>query len=158
MSMHPYIPHLLADIKAVYRNKDYVVEEQAPTSIEEELEEVERWVTEGEPEHSFGYYCGLNAKNFPPAEQLSDEDLTKVCDAFRQMLYSWHTDIALPDALPLPLRYQFMVGTLDEKFAVVNTGFITFDYCTGYAPDCPFKEFCPCLEFWNNKSGSILPF
>lgn len=26
-----------------------------------------------------------------------------------------------------------------------------FDFCTGYTPDCVFKQYCTCLEIMNNK-------
>ncbi len=32
---------------------------------------------------------------------------------------------------------------------IVNSGSMSFDFCSGYAPDCEFKEYCPCLEIWN---------
>lgn len=154
--MHACIPHLLADIRAAHRNREPGVDEVRPSmSIEEVLEEVERWATGPEPEHTFGYYCGLEVGDFPQPEQLSHQDLERVCDSFRELLFSWNADISLPDALPLPLRYQFMVKTLDERFTLVKAGFITFDYCSGYAPDCPFKEYCSCLEFWNSSKSSF---
>jgi len=87
----------------------------------------------------------LKSEDFPPAEQLSNQDLRRVCKAFRELLFTWNADISLPEALPLPLKYRFMVNTLDEGFIVVNSGFFTFDYCSGYAPECPFKEYCRCL-------------
>jgi hypothetical protein len=149
--MHPYIPHLLADIKAAHRREDEYGGFAPPASIEEELEEIERWVAGPEPEHTFGYYCGLKSADFPPAEQLSNQDLRCVCKAFQELLFTWNADISLPEALPLPLKYRFMVNTLDEGFTVVNSGFMTFDYCSGYAPECPFKEYCPCLEIWNKS-------
>lgn len=43
-----------------------------------------------------------------------------------------------------------LVKTLDEKTAIVNSGFMNIDYCSGYAPNCIFKEFCSCLEYWNS--------
>ena len=152
--MHPYIPHLLADIHAAHRSQDNVAEE-TPQTLEEHMEEVEGWIA-GEtlqPEHTFGYYCELESAHFPPPEQLSDEDMIRVCNAFEKLLFSWHSSIDLPKKFPLPLRYTFTVGTLDEGFTVVKSGFLTFDYCSGYAPDCIFKEYCPCLEFWNNADG-----
>lgn len=27
-----------------------------------------------------------------------------------------------------------------------------FDFCTGYSPDCVFKEHCPCLKIWNEST------
>jgi len=35
------------------------------------------------------------------------------------------------------------------KTGIANSGMMSFDFCSGYAPDCIFKEYCPCQEFWN---------
>lgn len=43
-----------------------------------------------------------------------------------------------------------MADILDTKTEIVNSGTIGFDFCTGNAPDCIFKEYCPCLEICNN--------
>lgn len=150
--MHPYLPHLLTDIKAAHRPEGGREREHSPVSLWQELEEAERYATV-EPELTLGYYCGLKVEDFPPPEQLSARDLKRVCKAFREMLLSWNADISLPDTLPLSFEYRLTTGTLNERFEPVNYGHITFDFCTGYAPDCALKEYCPCLEFWNSPSG-----
>lgn len=164
--MHPYLPHLLSDIAAAHR-KETPLASQSPQTIEEHLEETERWIAGEELAHTFGYYCGLDAIHFPPPEQLSHEDLQQVCQAFRKMMFSWNIDINLPERLPLPIAYKMMVDTLDTKTEIVNSGTIGFDFCTGYAPDCIFKEYCPCLKVWNDlkdedmatgSSNDELPF
>jgi hypothetical protein len=136
--MHPYIPHLLADTKAAclpdrqaHRSEQGHVDpvnrvEEEAASIEEYLEEVERWIAGEEPEHTFGYYCGLQRSDFPPAEQLNHEDLEPVCRAFEKLLFSWNSGIDLPEKFPLHLRYTFMVNTLDEGFTPVRSGFMIF--------------------------------
>ena len=53
--MHPYLPHLLADIAAAHRTE--IPEEETEQIIEKHLEAFDRWVSGEEPEHSFGYYC-----------------------------------------------------------------------------------------------------
>ena len=151
--MHPYVPHLLADIEAAHRDKEKTMGE-TPTSIEQHLEEVERWVAGNEPRQTLGYYCGLKTSDFPPAKVLDEDDLIRVCEAFRQLLFSWNADVSLPDELPLHLRYHLVVNTLNEEFQVINSGRIVFDYCSGYAPDCPLKEYCPCLQFWNESDDT----
>lgn len=154
MPVHPYVPHLLEDIKAAHRPEDFYGIDFAPQTIEEELEMIERWVA-GEfdnPAHTFGYYCGLKPENYPPPDQLSDRDIKLICDAFKKPLFSWNASIDLPVAMPVRIKYTFMVNTLNEGFTPVNIGFIGFDYCSGYAPDCPFGEYCPCLEIWNNDN------
>ncbi len=130
--MHPYIPHLLADIEAAQR-KNGPFEISKNQSIEEHFEEIDRWVNGEKPEHTFGYYCGLESVNFPPAEQLTGEEIKLVCKAFQDLLFTWNSGIDLPEKLPLTLRYKFMVDTLNEGTTIVNSGFMTFDYCSGNA-------------------------
>lgn len=146
--MHPYIPYLIADIVAAERPELPAIFEPED-SIEEHFQEVERWVSGEEPEHTFGFYCGLEMINFPPPEQLTKKEMKLVCEAFKKMMFSWNIDISLPEKLPLFMAYKMMVDTLGTPTQIVNCGTIGFDFCTGYAPDCVFKEYCPCLEFWN---------
>jgi len=149
--MHPYIPHLLADIAAAHRLQTEILPAvSSRQAFEEEMEEIERWIAGEEAPHTFGYWCGLEASGFPPPEQLSNQDMLTVCKAFDYMLYSWNLSIDLPEKLPDYLQYRFRVNTLNEKTAIVNSGMMHFDYCTGYAPDCVFKAYCPYLEIWNN--------
>lgn len=165
--MHPYLPHLLGDIATAHRT-EIPLEEKPPLSFEEEMEEMENWFERNEPAHSFGYYCGLEAANFPPPEQFNNDEITMVLDALKQLMFTWNLGISLPESLPLPVAYTLMVDTLNTKTDIVNSGMMTFDFCSGYAPDCILKEYCPCLEFWdedlagdkddNDLSSNELPF
>jgi len=113
------------------------------------MEEIERWCEGEDYEHSFGYYCGLNAEDFPPAEQLTTEEITMVNKAFRKMMFTYNHNADFPAALPVSLTYSLLVNTLNEKTFIPADGLVSFDYCSGYAPDCVFKEYCSCLKFWN---------
>jgi hypothetical protein len=154
--MHPYLPHLLSDIAAATR-AEQPLHFEAPQSFEEEMEEVERWVEGEEPAHTFGYWCGLQVEQFPPAHQFTKSEQLLVCTAFDKLLSSWNLDISLPDNLPPEIRYAFMVNTLNEKTEIPRSGFMGFDFCTGYAPDCVFKEYCPCLKIWNKPGDEQQP-
>lgn len=145
--MHPYIPHLLSDIAAAHRTE--IPEETFPQTIEEHLEEVERWVNGDAPDHTFGYYCGLDSGNFPPAEQLTEQEMTLVLDEFGKMMYTWNHGMSLPEKLPVAFAYKITVDSLNMKTNIVNSGQMSFDFCSGYAPGCVFKEYCPCWEVWN---------
>lgn len=147
--MHSYIKHLLSDISNACRMETQAEDTIQPRSFEEEMAEIEEWIEGKEADFTFGYYCGLDAANFPPAEQLTDEEMQVVMYAFRQMMASWNLDISLPESLPLPIAYAMTIDTLNTKTAIVNSGTMCFDFCTGYAPDCIFKEYCPCLRIWN---------
>jgi hypothetical protein len=114
------------------------------------MEAIERWCEGEDPAHHFGYYCMLQPEIFPPSKQLCNEDIIQVNKAFSEMMNTWNIDIDLPDTMPQNLRYSFLVDTLNEKVDIVNCGFVTIDFCTGYAPDCKLKEYCHCLEIWNS--------
>lgn len=146
--MHPYIPFLLSDIKAAHRT-EIPTEPGRNISFEEEMEDIEKWLEGEEPVDNFGYYCGLEAVNFPPPGQLTKKDMKLVCIAFKEMMYSWNLGIELPKKFPVNLEYSFLVNTLNEKTEIINNGIMSFDFCTGYAPDCVFKEYCMCLKEWD---------
>lgn len=150
--MHPYLPHLLFDIEAAYR-AELPKGHGRKISFEEEMAEVEQWLQGEEADHTFGYHCGLDSQNFPPPEQLTKKDMKEVCNAFRQMMFTWNLDISLPKNFPVELQYSFLVKTLDEKTMIVDDGFVGFDYCSGDAPACVFKEYCMCLKYYNDDSA-----
>ncbi|HTN08488.1 hypothetical protein [Agriterribacter sp.] len=148
--MHPYLPHLLADIAAAHRTE--IPEEETEQTIEEHLEAADRWVSGEEPEHTFGYYCGLHPESFPPVDQLSDEEMKMIRNAFEKMMYTLNHGIDLPESLPAAFAYKIIVDSLDWKANIVNSGFMSFDFCSGYAPDCIFKAYCSCLKIGNEKN------
>jgi len=143
--MHPYIPHLLEDIDNAYR-KEFPVKSEKPQTMEEYFEEIENWIA-FDPPNTFGEFCGLKVEDFPPYDQLSISDMETVNKAFQKMMLSWNLDIDLPENLPISIAYTMIVDTLNQKTAIVNDGFMTFDYCTGSPEGCIFKEYCPCLNW-----------
>ena len=146
--MYPYLPYLLSDIAAAHRAD--IPKEKPHQTLEEHFEEIDRWISGEEPEYTFGYYCGLSSGNFPPAKQLTDEEMILIHKALEKMMFTWNMGISLPEKLPVAFAYTRIVDSLNIKTDIVNSGQMHFDFCTGYAPDCVFKEYCPCLEFWND--------
>jgi hypothetical protein len=146
--MHPHLPHLLNNIANAHRIEQPYESPSAKT-FEEEMDEIERWCEGEDYEHSFSYYCGLQVEDFPPPEQLTTEEIIMVNKAFRKMMFTYNHDADFPEALPAALTYSMLVKTLNEKTCIPADGFVSFDYCSGYAPDCVFKEYCSCLKLWN---------
>ncbi|WP_373523630.1 hypothetical protein [Aquiflexum sp.] len=142
--MHPYIPHLLEDIAEAYMGKTQE-DFSNPQNLEKHFEEIENWISH-DPPNTFGDYFGLKVEDFPPPDQLSEDDMTTICKAFNKMMQSWNLDIELPDNLPIPIAYPMTVETLNEKTAIFNQGFMVFDYCSGSPEGCAFKEYCPCID------------
>jgi hypothetical protein len=115
----------------------------------EHFAEVERYVSE-DPSNSFGDYCGLQVSDFPPAEQLTEDDMRIIIKAFEKMSTSWNIGFSFPETLPTDLHYKIMVNTLSEKTMLTKFGFVTFDYCSGSPDECIFGEYCNCLQYWQD--------
>ncbi|MBS1749266.1 MAG: hypothetical protein JST63_05140 [Bacteroidetes bacterium] len=147
--MHPYIPHLVNDIEAAHR-KDLplVAKEEPEMTMEEHFKAIDQWVS-GIDEHPFSHYCGLTTESFPPAQQLTDEEMNIIIAAFTKMMDSWNLSVDLPRHLPISFAYELMVGLLNRETVIADSGCYCFDFCTGYAPDCELKDYCPCLKITN---------
>jgi hypothetical protein len=124
--MHPYILHLLADIAAAHRTE--IPEEEFSQTMEEHFEEIDKWVSGEEPEHTFGYYCGLDSENFTPAEQLTDEEMILIRKAFEEMMFTWNQGIDLPEKLPAAFAYKMIVDSLNMKTTILNSDQMSFDF------------------------------
>jgi len=148
--MQSYINHLLADITEACREQQPetysgIAGENDLEAIERYFEEVERWL-ENEPEHDFSYYCGLLIEQFPPAEQLTDEQMEAVSLAFEKLLFTWNIGVEMPEKLPVSRKYSLLVSILEKKVAIVENGFETIEFCSYDPPSCPFDEWCTCKE------------
>ena len=156
--MHPYVPHLLEDIKKAHREDEPLAEvHSSGDDLADHFEEVERWLDADEPPYTFGHYCKLRAEDFPPPEQLSISDMKYVSTAFKKMAYTWNVDIHLPENLPIPIAYKMLVELLDTKTIIMRSGFINFDFCSGDPTECVFKEYCSCLKYWNDDTDFSEP-
>ena len=147
--MHPYLKHILEDIANAHCT-DLPIESAYKKSFEEETDDIEKWVKGDLNEHTFGYYCGLQPEQFLPVEQLATEEIKLVNEAFKRMMFTYNHDITLPEHLPGKTVYSMLVNTLNEKTFIPKDGFVSFDNCSGYPPDCIFKEHCSCLNIWNS--------
>lgn len=118
----------------------------ADDSFEAHIAEVERYLSAGEPEHTFGHYCGLETAQFPPVEQLNPEQRQQVIAAFNQLLFSWNLDTDIPDELPAEVAYPLLVSMLDLKTEMVDYSRLTYEFCTYDLPSCPFGTHCRCKD------------
>ena len=147
--MKNYLPHLFADLRQAHRPEpDEEEDSDRSLTLEQELEEMERWVFT-EPEVTFGQYCGLAREQFPPAERWTEADLREIITEFRHMMFSWGVTTDLPDDLPPALSYGFLVRTLDEKIHLMpEGGFTSIGFCGNKPLECEFgQEYCSCRKY-----------
>lgn len=144
--MHPYIKHLLEDIKKAEKGENDSLGYSKPTTFEEEMEELERYVS-GEDEKPLSTFTGLNKENFPPSSQLKEEEMEIILKSYDQMLASWNTQIDWQKNMTVKARYDFLLRVvLNSKSTPLNFGMMHLDFCTGYAPDCVWGEYCHCKK------------
>ncbi len=149
--MHPYLKYLLQDIENAHKSNEEDFSRPEPQTFEQRMEEIERYV-KGDYEKPFSYYTALHFEDFPPSEQLSEEEMKNVLEAFDKMMESWNVSLYYPEEMPTKKRYDFLVEhVLETGFTPISEGEIGFDFCTGDAPDCAWGEYCPCLQYWEEE-------
>lgn len=147
--MEKYVLQLIEQIKEAHRPVSVSDLPPQVISFEEEMEAVEKWVAGDGCPPILRNRCGLNGDEFPPPEKLTEEQMILICDAFQEMLISWNLMADFPSNLPISRAYPLMISLLEEESWDLPGGTLVFDFCTGYAPDCVMKEYCPCLKYWN---------
>jgi len=151
--MNPYIPHLITDIKNAHRPDSFCNRADRSATFEEEMEAVENYATGTNIPPSLSHQCGLSIEQFPPAEKLTEDEMQTIIDAFQEMLSTRNMVADLPSGLPISRAYPLVIDLLKEDGWYLPGGTLHFDFCTGYAPDCELKEYCPCLKYWNEQDS-----
>ena len=149
--MEKYVLQLIQSIQDAHRVATFSEQLPKVISFEDEMEAVEKWVSGDDAPPTLGYKCGLSPFQFPPVEKLTENQMIIIMGAFQQMLASWNLRMDFPENLPTSKAYPLMTTLLEKEAWYLPGGTLVFDFCTGYAPDCVMKEYCPCLKYWNNK-------
>lgn len=149
LDMQTYVDQLLNDIEKAKRKDQPWICAEKPSSFEEEMAEIERWL-ENDPAFTFSYYCGLRKEEFPPAEKLTDDQIHKLKKQFEDLLYTWNLSANIPEEIPPSKAYTLLVSVLDKKVDIPDTGFMTFEFCAYDPPTCPLDEYCECREFYDS--------
>jgi len=148
--MKNYVSQLISDILNSQRAPLTPAEKES-ISFEEEMEAIENYAEGRNIPPILSIQCGLTTEQFPPEEQLEDEEIQGIIDAFSEMLHSRNIMMDLPVRVPLRKAYPLIVNLLNEEAWYFPTGFQHFDFCTGYAPDCELGEYCTCKEIWDEN-------
>lgn len=148
--MKTYVKQLILDIKNAHRPQ-LSDAEKAKITFEEEMEAVENYAEGNNIPPSLSSESGLTIEQFPPEEQLEDEEILQLIEAFDQMLQSRNISMDMPKNVPLRKAYPIILNLLNEEAWYFPTGTLHYDFCTGYAPGCELGEYCPCLKHWNEK-------
>jgi hypothetical protein len=150
--MHPYIPHLLEDIAAGHqteRSEACPLESPDLAGVIGEFERIKQ-----EPGHTLGYYSGLKAEGFPPAERLNNKEMMDVCRALKKMMLTWKLKYHFPKGLPVRMMYALLIKALERRIDPQSFFSVEFAYCSGSTKDCPLEKYCSCLKREGQKISS----
>jgi hypothetical protein len=128
----------------------FTTEETSPGDEEltPALEEVEKFVNE-EPVLNMYYHFGLDPKQFPLSEQLSDEELGSLATSLCRLWAAFNFRPVFPDDTPGHILYPLLLNRMKEPAFVFSYGQMGVEFCN-YVPEaCPFGSFCSCKsENW----------
>ncbi len=161
--MQRYINQLLEDIIKAERETQNTLAENLvdhadsldidsleSDAMDGDFEDLERWM-ESDPAQTFSHFCGLQKEQLPPAERLTEIQMQQIINAFYHLLHTWNLGASIPEKFPINRHYTLLTSMLDEKTTIVNSGFITFDFCSGNPEGCRFEEYCECLKYWKEE-------
>lgn len=142
--MEKYLSQLIEDIRAAKAN--------VPPPIDSSLIDEERYLLTYlyELEHNLPQkmsdLLGLQKEIFPPAEQLSEEQMEAVIEAMFELCDAFNLVFEIPEEVPTSFAYNLVVNELEEEVTYISEGFTHLDFCTGDSNGCALGEYCPCLK------------
>lgn len=145
---------LITDIKNAHRLESDLVEETDET-MAAHFAEIENYLNGSDSGPTFSNHCGLESQFFPPADFFNEVELKIICEEFDKMMFTYNLTIDYPEKIPVSMMNKSIIETLDTQTSITNHGMLHFDYCSGYAPDCFWKEYCSCLEFWKETDDGL---
>ena len=153
--MKKYLTQLLTDLHLAHRPKNIWDEELSePETIEKHFEEVEaflNWEEEASATPAFGEVCGIDKGAFPSSTKLNAKQTETLVKAIKELFWSWHIRLDLPETLPMKEVYFFHVEVFDMKVMIVDAGTMNVDFCECDFNHCVYGEaHCDCKKHWED--------
>ena len=100
------------------------------------------------PRYAMAELFGLEAEAFPPAEQLTAEQVDTLAQAILDLWASVNLKASLPKGLPLRLVYPFLVAAWrDDEVPILHDAKVPLEFCPGHPARCPWPEqYCMCKD------------
>lgn len=154
--MQKYVNQLIEDIEEIIEWKIEGKTLQKIDSFEEQMEEVEKYIST-RPSKTFGDYTGLTKIQFPPPERLSFQQMNELANALDRLLFTFHIRANLPEILPVAVAYQALVDLLDRAVMIMNRGLMGIEFCSYDCQNCPWDlAYCTCIEHADEAGKEML--
>ncbi|WP_439184838.1 hypothetical protein [Carboxylicivirga taeanensis] len=109
---------------------------------------------QGRPE-KISKIVGIEKYNFPLANQLSSEQISKLLEATEKLLKAYNWEFMFPENVKPSTKYQFIIDLWDSKHVYCQQGVVQIETCQFDENHCPFPGQCQvCHSFKCNDDDS----
>lgn len=144
--MHHYLHHLHADIRATTAQLQAEPGPIRPADpFEAQIADIEAYLHG--PQYDFEYWTGISQDELPVAERLSDEQCEALVEDLIKLWAAMKVRISFPEHTTVRTQYNAIRISWKDACSVNIEG-VVWDFCGGWAPECPLGKECPCWEFW----------
>lgn len=142
--MHTYLDQILEDLRAAQAQPPEATKFFSHEAAGDPIQEVEAFLKS--PQHDFAYWTGISQEALPPLEALPADRVQELVDELKALWRAHKVEPLFPPNTPAWGQYRALRACWTSEVGTNVT--CTFDFCTGYAPDCVLEDFCPCKETW----------
>jgi len=138
--MHPYLPHLLADLEAIIQQPPPAAFYEVPPHLHDMP-----WVAElaQSPFTSLEEVTGIAFETIPPFFEFPQEDWALLADAFRRLLEALNIAIVdLPEDYPDDAFIDLIQTHWDDEIHYLPLSGYDWECCTGDNETCPYGDGC----------------
>lgn len=140
MSIKRYLEQLVDDVRESAKNKEQNL--QFPKEL---LDEPPEHLAHLEviPVQKVYKWMRIDPEAFPPAEQLSDDQIIYFCNLLKQLFEHYNYEVHMPKSLPFRMVYEYLVKALDRTEACQQGETLNvIAFCDGDETKCPFGSYC----------------
>lgn len=154
MFMQNYIEQLLTDISIATENASFPF-------AESELN-IHDWIPDEEekrtaPVRNLQEWTGIRQEQLPPADKLSDTQLTQLLHALKKMLDTYNCSFVLQTEVPERIQYAAIRENFDQQVKVKRWHMGFFALCRAGTEHgkCALGKYCQCAFYAELFSGFV---
>lgn len=118
-----------------------------PGHFETSIGEMEDWL-HGKPAITMFDHFGFTPDQFPPAEQLTEEQAQPLVDALVRLWVAYNFLPTVPKKTPARVFYPAMLARMAEPAMLMEHGVNGIEFCYFNPEACPFGvEYCDCKDY-----------
>ena len=159
--MEHYINQLLQDLKEAQNNKptipDYSALYPDHQANDPQYEGAMDYMMEWElaPYYPMNVLFGLEAEAFPPAEQLTDDQMKQLIAGILELWGEFNIHADLPEEAPNQLVYKALIDKWkNDTIQYISVGTLHVEFCDYNTADCQWgEEYCMCIEYEKERKA-----